>query len=123
LVKLIVPESEAAAVRQLLRAWPRRVTSALATVEVARASRRYSLEESVAVRRATHALAQVGVIAISDEILLRAAELQPMTLRSLDAIHLASALSLERDLGAFVTYDADLADAARALNIDVLAPA
>lgn len=106
----------------MLRDWPRRVTSAIATVEVSRVARRYS-GEAIAGRRAELALANVALVAVTDEVLLRAAELQPITLRALDAIHLASALSLERDLGAFVTYDADLAEAARALNIDVLAPA
>ena len=121
LIKLIVPEAEAAALRRILRLWPRRVTSAIATVEVTRVARRYSAEAAAA-RRAEQALAQVGLIAVSDEILMRAAELEPITLRSLDAIHLASALSVGRDLGAFVTYDTDLAAAARALRFDVLAP-
>ena len=121
LVKLVVPEPETNALRRLLRLWPRRSTSALAAVEVPRAARRHSNDAPVA-RRAEAVLAQVGRIAISREILAQAAELEPASIRSLDAIHLASALTLGRDLGALVTYDADLEKAARALRIDVLSP-
>jgi uncharacterized protein len=121
LVKLVVPEQETSALRRLLRLWPRRSTSALAAVEVPRAARRHSNDAPVA-RRAEEVLAQIGQIAISREILSRAAELEPATLRALDAIHLVSALTLGRDLGALVTYDVDLEKAARSLGIDVLAP-
>jgi uncharacterized protein len=52
-----------------------------------------------------------------------AAKLEPPSLRTLDAVHLASALSLGDDLGAFVAYDRRLAEAAEAAGIEVLAPA
>ena len=52
-----------------------------------------------------------------------AAVLPPVNLRSLDAIHLAFALALGDELDAFVTYDARLADAARANGLPVVAPA
>lgn len=55
-------------------------------------------------------------------IAARAGAIKPQGLRSLDAIHLASALSLGSDLDAFVTYDARQADAARAAGQEVLAP-
>jgi uncharacterized protein len=51
-----------------------------------------------------------------------AAKLEPPSLRTLDAVHLASALSLGDDLGAFVAYDRRLAEAAEAAGIEVLAP-
>src|SRR5688500_1380091 len=107
LVKLVAPELETSALRRLLRLWPRQSTSALAAVEVPRAARRHSTDAPVA-RRAEEVLAQVGQIAISPEILARAAELELASLRALDVIHLASALTLGRDLGALVTYDRDL---------------
>jgi len=47
----------------------------------------------------------------------------PAGLRSLDAIHLASALTLGDELDAFVTYDARQADAARAAGLTVESPA
>jgi hypothetical protein len=43
-------------------------------------------------------------------------------MRSLDAIHLAAALGLGGDLGAVVTYDASMSDAAQALGLPVIAP-
>jgi predicted nucleic acid-binding protein len=48
--------------------------------------------------------------------------LEPRTLRSLDAIHLASALSLGADLGSIVTYDSNMATAAAGYGLEVLAP-
>ncbi len=52
----------------------------------------------------------------------RAGELHPTLLRSLDAVHLASALALGDDLDGIVTYDPLLVDAARRYGIRVLAP-
>lgn len=121
LVKLVVPEAETSALRTFLRNWPRRVTSAIAAAEVIRAARRHSDEPAIS-RRAEQVLAQVGQIAVSDEVLLAASRCEPAALRTLDAIHLASALALGRDLGAFVTYDDALAEAARSARLDVLAP-
>lgn len=63
------------------------------------------------------------VIELERRIGEAAAAVDPATLRSLDAIHLATALSLGAELDAFVTYDARLADAARAAGITVVAPA
>ena len=52
-----------------------------------------------------------------------AAALDPVALRSLDAVHLASAMSIGDDLDAMITYDVRLADAARAVGLIVVAPA
>lgn len=49
--------------------------------------------------------------------------LRPVTLRTLDAIHLASALTLLPELDALVTYDRRLAEAAEMLGLPVVAPA
>ena len=51
-----------------------------------------------------------------------AGTLLPAHLRSLDAIHLASALQLGTDLGSLVSYDQRMLDAARDLGIDVASP-
>lgn len=48
--------------------------------------------------------------------------LGPPTLRTLDAIHLATAMELGRELDAFVTYDTRLAVAARWVGLVVAAP-
>lgn len=52
----------------------------------------------------------------------RAADLDPDLLRSLDAPHLAAALDLGDDLDGLVTYDDQLARAARLHGVTVVAP-
>lgn len=119
LVKLVVREAESPHLEQFLRDWPRRVASALARVEVARAARVHGPH---AVSRARQLLTGLYLVQMDDALLDEAAELDPSTLRSLDAIHLAAARSLRDDLGPLVTYDARLATAARALGLVVVAP-
>lgn len=68
-------------------------------------------------------MAGLHLLKVSRHLLDQAAELSPANLRSLDAIHLASALSLGEDLGAMAVYDLALADAARTAGLTVLAPA
>jgi uncharacterized protein len=67
-------------------------------------------------------LAGIELIELDDPIARAAGEMHPASLRSLDAIHLASALALGDELAAFVTYDARLADAARSAGLPVIAP-
>lgn len=121
LVKLVLPEAESGALLESLKAWPTRVSSELARVEVMRAARRASAGP-VAERRAEEILAGLHLLKIDLDILGRASRLGPPTLRSLDAIHLASALSLGNDLGAIAVYDTGLATAAAASGLEVLAP-
>jgi predicted nucleic acid-binding protein len=122
LVKLVLPEAETAALLAALVDWPNRVSSEIATVEVRRAARRASTEEAVR-RRADEVLAGLHLLRLDAAILDQAARLEPETLRSLDAIHLASAQTLGADLGGFVVYDRNLAGAARGAGLTVLAPA
>lgn len=119
LVKLVVREPESAELEQYLRGWPRRVSSALARVEVVRAVRGHGSE---AVARARRVLSDVHLIQLDEELLDDAAELEPLRLRSLDAINLAAARSLGGDLGRLVTYDQRIAAAARAIGLAVDAP-
>lgn len=121
LVKLILPEAESAALLESLAAWPGCVASELARVEVMRAARRSSTEPAVE-QRAEEVISGLHLLKIDSEILERAARLEPRGLRSLDAIHLASALSLGDDLGAIVIYDGGFAGAATTLGLRVLAP-
>jgi len=51
-----------------------------------------------------------------------AGTLVPPDLRSLDAIHVAAALSLGDDLGDLVTYDARMVNAAEAQGVNVVSP-
>ena len=121
LVKLVLPENETAALLSALRAWPDRVTSEIARVEVVRAARRASPRVEVS-RRARSVLAAVHLLRLADSILEAALTLAPARLGTLDSIHLASALALETVAG-MIVYDSRLARAARDSGLKVLAPA
>ena len=120
LAKLVVEEAETAALQAYLADRPERVTSILARVEVARALRRAGADRQARLEAVIEALTLIG---LGDDIVVRAGRVGPPALRTLDAIHLATALELGADLAAFVTYDGRLADSARALGIPVAAPA
>ena len=62
------------------------------------------------------------VLSADVSLLRQAGSLEPPALRSLDAIHLASALRLASQLGSLVTYDLRLAAAAAAQGIRGVAP-
>ena len=64
----------------------------------------------------------VTVIDLDPSIASRAGVIEPVGLRSLDAIHLASAVELGAEMDAFVTYDARQATAARELGLSVVSP-
>jgi predicted nucleic acid-binding protein len=119
-VKLPFREAEHVALRRELRRWGGLASSALLSVEARRAAGRYGPRY---VGRVSEALAGVSLVAIDDRVLAAAAALEPAELRSLDAIHLATALSLGGDLGVMYVYDERLADAARAVGVRVEAPA
>jgi predicted nucleic acid-binding protein len=95
------------------------VSSALAEVEVLRACRR--IDERL-VGRGRAVLAMLDVVPVDGQVLGTAAELPDAGLRSLDALHLASALALDPDLETFVAYDARLVAAARAAGLEVAHP-
>lgn len=119
-VKLLVEEPETAALRLRISAWSKRASAALLRVELLRTIKRAGLP-----RLTEHARLELGriyLIALDDGLLERAAEMEPPTVRSLDAIHLAAALGLGADLGAVVTYDARMSEAAQALGLPVIAP-
>lgn len=119
LVKLIAIEAETAALRQELRRWPDRASSLLAMVEVARTARRLG---GHAPAIAVGVLAGLRLLAI-DPIVPAAAQIGGTTLRSLDAIHLATAASISRQLGALITYDERMISEAQTLGLPVLSPA
>lgn len=121
LVKLVLPERESDALLRSLADWPVRLSSELAAVEVVRAARRATTDPAVE-QRAMEILSGLHLLKIDSNVLGRAPLLEPRTLRSLDAIHLASALSLGEDLGAVVVYDTLLATAAANLGLRVLTP-
>jgi hypothetical protein len=121
LVKLVFAESESAALRGFLVDWRSRASSVLARTEVARVANRLGASDDVSARTAD-VLEHIALIALDNGIATRAGEIGPPALRTLDAIHLATALSLSDDLGGIVTYDRRLADAARRAGLTVWAP-
>jgi predicted nucleic acid-binding protein len=120
IVKLVVAEPETPALRRLLAAWPERVSSVVARIEVHRVARRIGATPPA---RAREILRRIALVHLDEPVIQAAATLDPPALRTLDAIHLATARSLGDDLGAICTYDARLAEAAAALGMEVLTPA
>ena len=120
LVKAVIVEPESAALRRFLRRHPRRVSCALARTEVIRAVRGLGAN---AIARARASIQRIDLVRVDDTLLDAAAALDPVILRSLDAIHLASALSGAAQLEAVVTYDARMAAGAESLGLPVLSPA
>ena len=117
-IKLVRSEPESDVLRREL-AGRELISSALLVIEGRRAARRYG---ELASRRARAGLTAVTLLPIDAAILTAAAELDPAERRSLDALHLATALSLGEDLARFYCYDARLAAAAEALGIEVSQP-
>ncbi len=120
-VKLVLPEPETAALVAALTTTTRLVASEILEVEALRAARRASGEDGATAARAQ--LAGVRLLPLTDGIRRRAAELEPVTLRSLDAIHLATALDLGERLADVYAYDVRLAAAATDAGLRVCAPA
>ena len=119
-VKVVVEEDGSGALRTFLadhRA--RRVSSTLLRTEALRAVRHLGPEALAAVRGG---LRRIDLIGIDDRVLDAAGVLEPRVLRTLDAVHLATALSIGDDLEAIVTYDARMVEAARLLGLPARAP-
>jgi hypothetical protein len=119
LVKLIIAEAESGAVHRWFTEAPRIATSRIGVVETIRASSRRDHDAA----QRDRVLEEVEIIDLDAEIANAAAALHPPLLRTLDAIHLATALALGPDLDAFVTYDDRMADAARSHGLPVVRPA
>lgn len=120
IVKLAVAEPESAALRRRLRRRRPLVSSALARTEVLRAL----LPGGPAATSAGRAvLATLDLVRVNDRVLTDAGALEPADLRSLDAIHLATARRFGTDLGLLVTYDDRMLAAAAHLGIRTAAPA
>jgi hypothetical protein len=95
------------------------VSSALIRVEAVRACARYGSEYA---RAARDGLRTIALLPLDDQVLEWASALEPADTRSLDAIHLASALSVADDLGVVLSYDERLCRAARASGLHVESP-
>ena len=121
LIKLVFEERETPALEAFLVDRPLRVSSSLARVEVIRAVR--SVSDALASRHAGEVLAAIELIAPNAAVFAGAADVDPLSLRALDAIHLATAVALLPDLDGMVVYDRRLAEAAREAGLTVWAPA
>jgi hypothetical protein len=117
--KLVVSEPESEALRLAGRAWPRRVTSRLAVVELIRSVRRADPALEPAARRL---VGRLTLLVDTNRVLVSAAQIDPPSLRALDAIHVTTALRVRPALAAFVSYDARQLEAAAALGLPTASP-
>lgn len=120
LAKLVVAEAES----EPLKDWVEReqrdlIACDLVRTELQRAVRRVAPDRAT---RSRAVLDSITLTAVTPAIFEEAGRLDPATLRSLDAIHLASALDLGDDLEGLITYDDRLAAASEANGVAVVAP-
>jgi predicted nucleic acid-binding protein len=116
ILKLSKDEDESLALVDYLDDGPIQAsTSVLSEIEVLRSLRRHRLDDE-------HAVTGFYLLALDDEVRRRAVEVGGGTLRSLDAIHLATALSIADREVQFVTYDDRQAEAARQAGLKVVQP-
>jgi uncharacterized protein len=114
-VKLLVQEPESHSLRTFLARAPKeRASSALLRTEAVRAVRHLGPK---AVAGARSALRRIDLVSLDDRVLDQASILEPKILRTLDAIHLATALALGDDLRTLVTYDERMIEGASLLGL------
>ena len=118
-MKLPLREVELDALLTELAEWDGYVSSALLGVEAIRACARY---EGKYAAQARAFLEGVALLPLDDAVLDEAAAIRPAELRSLDALHLATALSIRDEIGLFVTYDERLGAAAADRGLPVSQP-
>jgi len=117
-VKLVIDEPESMTLVHWYHETDRIITSRVGVVEVRRAVNRREHDQS----QLLAVLERLEVFEVDSEVDRLASGIMPLALRTLDAIHLATALSIP-GVGAFVTYDDRLADAARAAGLPLVRPA
>lgn len=120
-VKLVSPEPETAGLELWIaqRAGLPRVSSRLLRIELLRAVWRRAPQR---VQRAHAILSAVALLSMDEAAPVAEAIGDPLV-RSLDAIHLATAFGIRTDLTAFVCYDKPLCASAYALGLPVESPA
>lgn len=121
LMKLVRQEAETTALFEWLDRRPGQpvVTSELGRVEVLRATRRIGVQ---VLAEARAVLGDVDMVPLDRAVQDLACDIGDPRLRTLDALHLASALLLGAGLTAFIAYDRRLADAAQAAGLSVSTP-
>ena len=126
LVKLVIREAESDALESALTGWPAFATSTITAIELTRAVARARAEAGILVAddwTVLSVLAATAEIPLTDEIRTAAARLAPVELRTLDAIHLASALTLGDEFAGVLTYDERMQHAAVTNGLNFVAPA
>ena len=119
-MKLVIAEPETEALELALRHVERALSSEISEVEVTRAVR--SRIGTKGDRRLGEVLANVELVTFDRRARTRAGELDPRTLRSLDSIHIATALGLEYPDIVFVGYDPGVQAAAAAAGLVTASP-
>ena len=124
LTKLLVAEAETPALRAWLTeqqdAGEFAASSWLGRVELMRVVARVS--DPALISQARYLTDGLDIIPLTESIISVAEVIGPASLRSLDAIHLAAAASIESVLTAFVTYNHRLRDGCRAVGLPVVSP-
>ncbi len=119
LAKLVLDEPGSIALRRWYVESDRVVTSRVGHIETRRAVVRWDHDPV----HLDAILRSIEVLELDAAIARAAAAVAPVRLRTLDSIHLASALALADDLDAFVTYDDRLAESAQTVGLPVVRPA
>jgi predicted nucleic acid-binding protein len=117
--RILLGEPDAPAVLRALDGYEEHVASRLLGVELRRLALRFGLIED-----ADQLLAAIALVPLDDELLEAAERLEPSSVATLDAIHLATALRLSADgfLDSVLTYDQRLAEGAEQHGLGVLSP-
>lgn len=118
LVKLVVDEPESPSMLHWYAESERLASSRVGIIEARRAANRRAHDPE----QVETVLRSLVILEVDDIVARRAARMTPAGLRTLDAIHLATALELGSEMDAFVTYDDRLAAAARAVGLPVVRP-
>lgn len=119
IAKLVLTEPGSQAMLRWFIEAERVVSNRVALVEVHRAAARKRHEPG----RLAAVLDAIEVFELDEDVALRAQAVEPSAIRTLDAIHIATALAIGPTLDAFVTYDDRQAEAARAAGLPVIRPA
>jgi len=118
IIKLIKPEKESATLIKKLP--PSLITSRISRVEVARTIAKH---EPDLLNTAYDVLADIQMIPVEDSIITIAENLPlHIDLRSLDSLHIASALHIRNALKGIITYDKEMVRAGIALGFNTMSP-
>ncbi len=119
-LKLVKAEPESAALQEALAGWGSFASATLLRTETSRALRHSGHGHLLGDAR--RLMESLYLVRMDEPLLDRAGDLPPARMRSLDAVHLAAALTLGPDLGVVFTYDVRLREAAAGQGLSVEAP-